>query len=91
MVHACSWHGWHSWQLAEPFLSAIRPRPAACAQALTTLYPVLPCSALLLTVGPNCGGIAASNPGLARYITGAIGLPFQVSVPAWRRLGWAGR
>ena len=31
-------------------------------------------------VGPNCGGLAASNPGLARYITGAIGLPFQLMV-----------
>ncbi|KAI7840455.1 hypothetical protein COHA_005880 [Chlorella ohadii] len=36
--------------------------------------------ALLLMVGPNCGGLAASNPGLARYITGAIGLPFQLMV-----------
>ena len=30
-------------------------------------------AALLLTVGPNCMGIAAQNPGLAKYITGAIG------------------
>jgi formate/nitrite transporter FocA (FNT family) len=34
--------------------------------------------ALLLTVGPNCTGIAASNPGLAKYITGAIGFPFAL-------------
>jgi hypothetical protein len=29
-------------------------------------------------VGPNCTGIAASNPGLAKYITGAIGFPFAL-------------
>ncbi|KAL4447187.1 hypothetical protein ABPG77_007220 [Micractinium sp. CCAP 211/92] len=34
--------------------------------------------ALLLTVGPNCTGIAAQNPGLAKYITGAIGFPFAM-------------
>ncbi|EFN58263.1 hypothetical protein CHLNCDRAFT_34412 [Chlorella variabilis] len=34
--------------------------------------------ALLLTVGPNCPGIAAQNPGLAKYITGAIGFPFAL-------------
>lgn len=34
--------------------------------------------ALLLTVGPNCTGIAASNPGLAKYITGLIGFPFAL-------------
>ncbi|KAL4443724.1 hypothetical protein ABPG75_011461 [Micractinium tetrahymenae] len=34
--------------------------------------------ALLLTVGPNCMGIAAENPGLAKYITGAIGFPFAL-------------
>ena len=31
------------------------------------------CAALLMTVGPNCPGIAAQNPGLAKYITAAIG------------------
>ncbi|PRW57490.1 nitrite transporter NAR1 [Chlorella sorokiniana] len=34
------------------------------------------CAALLMTVGPNCPGIAAQNPGLAKYITAAIGFPF---------------
>lgn len=34
--------------------------------------------ALLLTVGPNCTQIAANNPGLAKYITGAIGFPFAL-------------
>ncbi|KAL4858446.1 putative formate transporter [Chlorella vulgaris] len=34
--------------------------------------------ALLLTVGPNCPGIASANPGLAKYITGAIGFPFAL-------------
>ncbi|PSC72709.1 nitrite transporter NAR1 [Micractinium conductrix] len=34
--------------------------------------------ALLLTVGPNCPGIASNNPGLAKYITGAIGFPFAL-------------
>lgn len=29
-------------------------------------------------VGPNCTGIAAQNPGLAKYITGAIGFPFAM-------------
>ena len=29
-------------------------------------------------VGPNCPGIASSNPGLAKYITGAIGFPFAL-------------
>ena len=29
-------------------------------------------------MGPNCTGIAASNPGLAKYITGAIGFPFAL-------------
>ena len=35
---------------------------------------------LLLTVGPNCTGIAASNPGLAKYITGAIGFPYALLI-----------
>lgn len=35
-------------------------------------------AALLLTVGPNCMGIAAQNPGLAKYITGAIGFPYAL-------------
>ncbi len=30
----------------------------------------------LHAVGPNCPGIAAQNPGLAKYITAAIGFPF---------------
>ncbi|KAI7845020.1 hypothetical protein COHA_001386 [Chlorella ohadii] len=34
--------------------------------------------ALLLTVGPNCYGIAQTNPGLAKYITGAIGFPYAL-------------
>lgn len=34
------------------------------------------CAALLMTVGPNCPGIASANPGLAKYITGAVGFPF---------------
>ena len=52
------------------------------ALLLAVNLPVHVClsSALLLMVGPNCGGLAASNPGLARYITGAIGLPFQLMV-----------
>lgn len=29
-------------------------------------------------VGPNCPGIASANPGLAKYITGAIGFPFAL-------------
>lgn len=35
-------------------------------------------AALLLTVGPNCLGIAQANPGLAKYITGAIGFPYAL-------------
>jgi formate transporter len=34
--------------------------------------------ALLLTVAPNCPGLAASNPGLQRYLMGAIGFPFAL-------------
>jgi len=33
---------------------------------------------LLLTVGPNCMGIGASNPGLQKYIMGAIGFPYAL-------------
>ncbi|KAL6766578.1 hypothetical protein ACKKBG_A36605 [Auxenochlorella protothecoides x Auxenochlorella symbiontica] len=33
---------------------------------------------LLLTVGPNCVAMAGDNPGLARYITGAIGFPYAL-------------
>ena len=33
---------------------------------------------LLLTVGPNCMGIGASNPGLQKYIIGAIGFPYAL-------------
>lgn len=35
---------------------------------------------LLLTVGPNCMGIASTNPGLAKYITGAIGFPYALLI-----------
>lgn len=42
-------------------------------------YTAMFCS-LLLMVGPNSHGLAASNPGLARYLIGAIGLPFQLLV-----------
>lgn len=31
-------------------------------------------------VGPNCPGIAAQNPGLAKYITAAIGFPFVLLI-----------
>lgn len=34
--------------------------------------------ALLLTVGPNCPGLAQSNPGLQKYIMGAIGFPYAL-------------
>jgi formate/nitrite transporter len=34
--------------------------------------------ALLLTVGPNCPGLAESNPGLQKYIMGAIGFPYAL-------------
>jgi hypothetical protein len=27
-------------------------------------------------VGPNCPGLAQSNPDLAKYVTAAIGFPF---------------
>ena len=37
-------------------------------------------AALLLMVGPNCGGIASTNPGLAKYITGAIGFPYALLI-----------
>lgn len=37
-------------------------------------------SSLMLMVGPNCHGLAASNPGLTRYLMGAIGLPFQLMI-----------
>ncbi|PSC67256.1 formate nitrite transporter [Micractinium conductrix] len=37
-------------------------------------------TSLLLMVGPNCHGMAAQNPGLARYLVGAIGLPFQLMI-----------
>jgi formate/nitrite transporter len=33
---------------------------------------------LLLTVGPNCMGIGATNPGLQKYIMGAIGFPYAL-------------
>lgn len=37
-------------------------------------------------VGPNCMGIAAENPGLAKYITGAIGFPFALlQASGWGR------
>lgn len=34
--------------------------------------------ALLLTVAPNCPGLAQSNPGLQKYIMGAIGFPYAL-------------
>ena len=43
------------------------------------------CAALLMTVGPNCPGIAAQNPGLAKYITAAIG---EGAGPGWGHLWW---
>jgi formate/nitrite transporter len=33
---------------------------------------------LLLTVAPNCPGLAASNPGLQKYLMGAIGFPYAL-------------
>ncbi|KAL4440231.1 hypothetical protein ABPG75_003232 [Micractinium tetrahymenae] len=42
-------------------------------------YTAMFCS-LLLMVGPNSHGLAATNPGLARYLIGAIGLPFQLLI-----------
>ncbi|KAL4440239.1 hypothetical protein ABPG75_003240 [Micractinium tetrahymenae] len=42
-------------------------------------YTAMFCS-LLLMVGPNSHGLAATNPGLARYLTSAISLPFQLMV-----------
>lgn len=47
-------------------------------------------SGLMLAVGPNCGGLAAQNPGLAKYLTGAIGLPFQLLIIVVRLTGAAG-
>lgn len=41
------------------------------------------------TVGPNCPGIASNNPGLAKYITGAIGFPFAL-LQASGAVGWHG-
>ena len=35
---------------------------------------------LLLTVAPNCAGLAASNPGLQRYLMGAIGFPYGLLI-----------
>jgi formate transporter len=37
-------------------------------------------AALLLTVAPNCPGLAQSNPGLQRYIMGAIGFPYALLI-----------
>ena len=34
--------------------------------------------ALLLTVAPNCPGLAQSNPGLQKYLLGAIGFPYAL-------------
>lgn len=34
--------------------------------------------ALLLTVAPNCPGLASSNPGLQKYLMGAIGFPYAL-------------
>jgi formate transporter len=34
--------------------------------------------ALLLTVAPNCPGLAQSNPGLQKYLMGAIGFPYAL-------------
>jgi formate/nitrite transporter len=36
--------------------------------------------ALLLTVAPNCPGLAASNPGLQKYLMGAIGFPYALLI-----------
>ena len=36
--------------------------------------------ALLLTVAPNCPGLASSNPGLQRYLLGAIGFPYALLI-----------
>ena len=34
--------------------------------------------ALLLSVAPNCPGLAQSNPGLQKYLMGAIGFPYAL-------------
>ncbi len=36
--------------------------------------------ALLLTVAPNCPGLASSNPGLQKYLMGAIGFPYALLI-----------
>lgn len=36
--------------------------------------------ALLLTVAPNCPGLAQSNPGLQKYLLGAIGFPYALLI-----------
>ena len=36
--------------------------------------------ALLLTVAPNCPGLAQSNPGLQKYLMGAIGFPYALLI-----------
>lgn len=34
--------------------------------------------ALMMTVAPNCPGLAQSNPGLQKYLMGAIGFPYAL-------------
>ncbi len=34
--------------------------------------------ALMLTVAPNCPGLASANPGLQKYLMGAIGFPYAL-------------
>ncbi len=50
-------------------------------------------AALLLTVGPNCTGMASTNPGMAKYITGAIGFPYALLIILVRlgKLGGCGK
>jgi hypothetical protein len=44
--------------------------------AIVILYTVYTGALLALTVGANCPGLAATNPGLQKLLFGAIGLPF---------------
>ena len=57
-------------------LPACTPRLFCAAAHIKPAPPPTACP--LCAVGPNCYGIAQTNPGLAKYITGAIGFPFAL-------------
>jgi hypothetical protein len=43
---------------------------------MLALYAAHAGALLALTVGANCPGLAATNPGLQKLLFGAVGLPF---------------